>query len=114
MTSLEYDDIYNMTLENTIYGDDDEYNKLMTKEKVVLDTINRVVNQKEKEKINKTLLDSSVQFVVYKTFLTVKNVLSELYNRKPINQVFNEKRLLYIGIFIIFISVCFIVLYKGI
>lgn len=113
MTSLEYDDIYNMTIEENIYNDDD-YDKLMNKEKVVLDTINRVVNQKYEEKNNNTMLDSSIRYVVYKIFIIVKNVMSELYNRKPIDQVFTSKRSLYIGIFLVFVSVCFIVLNKSI
>ena len=114
MTSLEYDDIYNMTIEENIYNNDDDYDKLMNKERVVLDTINRVVNQKYEEKNNNTMLDSSIRYVVYKIFIIVKNVMSELYNRKPIDQVFTSKRSLYIGIFLVFISVCFIVLNKSI
>lgn len=113
MTSLEYEDIYNLTMEENIYNNDDEYDKLMSKEKIVLDTINRVANQKEEEKNNQTMLDSSVKFVVYKIFIILKNVMSELYNRKPIDQVFTSKRRLYIGIFFVFVSVCFIVLNKS-
>jgi len=114
MTTLEYDDIYNMTIDENIYNNDDEYDKLMSKEKVVLDTINRVVNQKYEEKNENTMLDSSIRYVVYKVFIIVKNVMSELYNRKPIDQVFTSKRSLYIGIFFVFVSVCFIILNKSI
>lgn len=113
MTTVDYDDIYNMTLEDNIYGNDDDYDKLMSKEKVVLDTLNRIVNQKEEQKANNAMLDSSVRFVVYKIFVIMKNVISELYKRKPIDQIFNPKRRLYIGIFVVFVSVCFIILYKG-
>jgi hypothetical protein len=110
--SVEYEDIYNTTMDKNIFNNDDEYNKLMEKETVVLDTVNRVVNQKELEKTSKSMLDSPVNIVVYRVFTVVKNVFKELYNRKPLEEVFRDDRRLYIGLFIVFCSVCFIILYK--
>ena len=110
--SLEYEDIYNTTMDKNIFDDDDEYNKLMEKETVVLDTVNRVVNQKELEKTSKSMLDSPVNVVVYRVFTVVKNVFHELYKKKAITEVFRSDRQLYIGMFIVFCSVCFIILYK--
>jgi hypothetical protein len=112
MTSVEYDDIYNTTMEKTIYNNDDEYNKLMKKEAVVLDTVNRVVNQVENEKTNRSMVDTSVSIVVYRVFQIMTAVFKELSMRKPIKEVLTEDRRLYIGMFIVFCSVCFIVLYK--
>lgn len=112
MTSVVYEDIYNTTMDSNIFNNDDEYNKLMEKEAVVLETVNRVVNQKEYEKSHKGMLDSPVNVVVYRVFTVMKNVFKELYNRKPIDQVFRDDRRLYIGLFIVFCSVCFIILYK--
>ena len=112
-TNVEYEDIYNTTMDKNIFNNDDEYNKLMAKEDVVLDIVNRVVNQKEKANSQKSMLDSPVNVVVYRVFTVIKNVIKELYNKKPLDQVFRNDRRLYIGIFIVFCSVCFIILYKA-
>nr|QOI90430.1 hypothetical protein HWQ62_00294 [Pyramimonas orientalis virus] len=112
MTSVEYEEIYNSTTSDVLYGNDDEYTKLMEKEQIVLDTVNRVVNQKELEQSQKNMLDAPVNVVVYRVFVVMKNVFKELYNMKPLDQVFKEDRRLYIGLFIVFCSVCFIILYK--
>lgn len=111
--SVEYEDIYNLTMNTNIYNDDDEYNKLMSKETVVLDTLNRVVNQKEEEIRQKGLVDTPVNIVVYKVFHTIQTVMKELYKRKPLHLVFNKDRELYIGVFVVFVCVCFIILYKA-
>ena len=113
MTSVEYEDIYNLTMDNNIYNDDDEYNKLLNKESVVLDTLNRIVDQKEEDKSNKGMLEAPINIVVYKVFKTVEMVSKDLYKRKPIHLIFNKERQLYIGMFVVFCSVCFIILYKG-
>tara|TARA_Y100000389_G_C16994828_1_gene286677 strand:- start:135 stop:479 length:345 start_codon:yes stop_codon:yes gene_type:complete len=113
MTSVEYDDIYNLTMEKNIYNNDDEYNKLINKETVVLDTLNRIVDQKEEEKRKKGMVDAPINIVVYKVFKTIEMICRELYKRKPIHLIFNKERQLYIGMFVVFCSVCFIILYKG-
>ncbi len=113
MTSVEYEDIYNLTMDDNIHNNDDEYNKLINKESVVLDTLNRIVDQKEEEKSKKSMLEAPINIVVYKVFKTVEMVCKEMYKRKPIHLIFNKERQLYIGMFIVFCSVCFIILYKG-
>lgn len=112
MTSVEYDDIYNTTIEKTIYNNDDKYNELMNKESVVLDTVNRVVNQVETEKNTKNMIDTPVNIVVYRVFQTMIAVFKEMSERKPLREIFREDRRIYIGMFIVFCSVCFIILYK--
>lgn len=112
-TSVEYDDIYKSAMQNTIYNNDDEYTALMNKEQVVLDTVNRVVNQVETAKQNqKSMVDTPVNVVVYRVFNTITTVFKEIYERKPLGQVLREERRLYVGLFVVFCSVCFIVLYK--
>ena len=113
MTSVEYEDIYNLTMDNNIYNNDDEYNKLINKESVVLDTLNRIVDQKEDEKRKKGMVDAPINIVVYKVFKTIEMICREMYKRKPIHLIFNKERQLYIGMFIVFCSVCLIILYKG-
>jgi uncharacterized BrkB/YihY/UPF0761 family membrane protein len=111
-SSVEYDDIYSTTMQSTIYNNDDEYTTLMNKENVVLDTVNRVVNQVETAKHNQSMVDTPVNIVVYRVFKTMTTIFKEIYERKPLGEVFREERRLYVGLFIVFCSVCFIILYK--
>lgn len=113
MTSVEYDDIYDILMKDIVYNNDDEYLQLMNKEKVVLETVNKVINQKEEEKLHKSMLDTSVKMVVYRTFKVINVMIEEIYKRKPLHEVFRSDRRLYIGLFIIFCCVCFMFLYKA-
>jgi hypothetical protein len=112
MANVEYDKIYNLTKES-IYDNDDVYDKLMHKEFSALETVNRVVKKKYEEDANKGMLYTPVNIVVYRVFDVLKTVAKELYNRKPLKQVFIRERNLYLGVFLIFFSVCFIILYKA-
>ena len=106
MSTVEYDDIYHIT--NSTY--DDAYKRLMQKESIVLDTVNRVINHKEEEKRKKGLLYVPVNILIYRIFETIKNVFIDLSKRKPLQNVLNEKRIPYIGCFIIICCLCFLIL----
>lgn len=106
MSSIEYDDIYHIT--NSNY--DDAYKQLMQKESVVLDTVNRVINQKEEAKRKRGLLYVPVNVLIYRIFETTKNVFVDLSKKKPLQDVIHENRIPYLGCFIIICCLCFLIL----
>lgn len=114
MSTVEYEDVYDDVL-NKIEKNDvgDVYSEIMTKEKVTLDTLKRLKKKKdEKEELNKSMTNSTVHTVVYRVFITILDIFNDLISMQPLNMVFKVERRIYIGIFLIFISVCFIILYK--
>lgn len=108
--SAEYEDIYLATLNSV--NDDDAYHTLMNKEEIVLETVNRMMNKKEMEKNAKGVMYTPVNIVVYRVFTIIKNIFQELSEGQSINFVFRAERRLYIGLFLVFCSLCFIILYK--
>lgn len=110
MATLEYDKIYSEVLSNRIESHN-LYNDLLKKEKVVLDTINKVVNQKER-KVNK-FTNMSINQIFSNTIDVLKDILVDVNNKKNIDVILQPKRRLYIGICLTFISILIILLYKS-
>lgn len=114
MSTLEYEDIYHDNI-NTIQKSeyDDLYTEIMTQEKIREDTLNRLERlNRQVNETNRTLLNSTIDNVVYRTFKVVTSVVMDMMNRESLNKVFSPERRLYLGLFITFLSVCFIILYK--
>lgn len=114
MSTLEYEDIYHDNINNIQKSEyEDLYTEIMTGEKIKEDTLNRLerLNSKINE-TNKTLLNSTIENIVYRTFRVVTEVIEDLTKRKSLNKVFLPERRLYLGLFLTFLSVCFIILYK--
>ena len=114
MSTIEYEDIYDDAINKIEKGDvDDVYSEIMTKEKITLDVLKRLrLKHSDDEDINKTLMNSTVNNVIHKTFKTMLDIYRDMLLTKPLYLVFSIERRIYVGIFLIFLSVCFIILYK--
>jgi hypothetical protein len=109
--SLEYDKVYDIatkSLEN-----DDAYKQLIMKEGRIIGMINRVVNQKNEEKMKKDILNTPINVVVYRVFKTMNDVINDLKNKRNLKQIFREERRLYLGLFISFFSFLMIFFIKS-
>jgi hypothetical protein len=107
MSSVEYEKTYHEIIDN----DDDLYSNLMKKEEKTLDMINRVVNLKEKQLADKSVLEIGIKQIVINTFLTLKNIANDLSKGEQLN-LRTENRQIYLGILITFVMFCLILLYK--
>lgn len=117
MSTLEYEDIYDDMLNNMSKnndGVDNLYNDIINQELVITDTLKRLSKvERQQNEENRTMLNSTVQNVVFRTFDTVRAVFLDLVDNRPFGEVFRPDRRIYVGIFVIFLSVCFIILYKA-
>ena len=85
----------------------------MTREKITLDILKRIKqNQDDQTHEKKEMLESSINIIIYRTFKTLLDVYQDILLMKPLKDIFSEERRMYIGIFLILLSVCFIILYK--
>jgi Iap family predicted aminopeptidase len=110
MATQEYEKLY----QDVIYEkgmDDDLYDNLMKKEKTILNTINKVVNQKEN--IELSFVNSSLNTILKKTIETLVQITSDINNKKDLSDIFKQERRLYIGIMMTFSSIFLIILYKS-
>lgn len=113
MSTIEYEDIYDDAINKIEKGDvDDVYSEIMTREKITLDALKRLRAQKEDDDTNKGVLDTKVSVVIHRTFKTILNVYKDILIGRPLSVIFKSERRIYIGFFLIFLSVCFIILYK--
>lgn len=112
--SVEYSDVYAKTLRNIEEGDvDDVYKDIISKERIHMDMLNRIIQQKEDAKLDKPMLELPVHNVVYRVFQTVLDMIEDVRSKRPLSEVFRPERRLYFGMFLVFSSVCFILLYKA-
>jgi hydrogenase-4 membrane subunit HyfE len=111
MASTEYDKIYHDAVKST--EAENVYDLIMRREANVLNTVNKVVNQKEEDKEKKQFLESPINKIVYRTFLVITNMATELNNGVQLNKVFKKERRLYLGLFMIALSIFFIILYSN-
>lgn len=112
--SVEYSDVYDSTLRDIQEGNvDDVYKDIISKERIHMDMLNRIIQQKEDAKLDKPMVELPVQNVVYRVFRTLLDVVEDIRARKTVSEVFRSERRLYLGMFLVFSSVCFIVLYKA-
>ena len=111
MASTEYDKIYHDAVKST--EAENVYDLIMRREANVLNTVNKVVNQKEEDKEKKQFLESPINKIVYRTFLVITNMATELNNGVQLNKVFKKERRLYFGLFMIALSIFFIILYSN-
>jgi hypothetical protein len=107
----EYERVFTDTID-TIYNNDDIYSNLLKKEDKVIEMVNRVVNQKEREKETAVIKDASISVIVHRVFTVVFGIIHDISSLKPISVIFRRERLLYLGLFIVAVSLCFIILYK--
>ena len=111
MASTEYDKIYHDAVKTT--EAENVYDLIMHREKNVLETVNKVVNQIDEDKQNKPFLESSINRIVYRIFVVITNMATELNNGVNFNKVFKNERRLYYGLFMIGLSLFFIILYSN-
>ena len=107
----EYEKVFTDTID-TIDNNEDIYSNLLNKEEKVIEMVNRVVNQKEREKETAVFQDASVNIIVHRVFTIVFGIMHDIFAQKPISVIFRRERLLYLGLFIVVVSLCFIILYK--
>lgn len=114
MSTIEYENIYDDAINKIDKNDvDDVYTEIMTKEKITLDILKRLKEKKnETEIVNNNVMNSTVNNVIYKTFKTMLDIYNDILSGKSFKNIFKLERRIYIGIFLIFFSVCFIILYK--
>ena len=110
MATTEYDKLYQDAVKAT--EAENVYDLIMSREKNVLESVNRVVNQKEKEHTKKSFRDTSVENVVYRVFVTLNNVITDMFSKKPMTLVFKKERRLYIGLFLVVVSILLIILFS--
>lgn len=110
--NIEYERILNLNTIDNLEDNSDLYSELMNKETKVIEMVNRVVNQKQKESEESYFKYSSINTIVFRVFKVFFGITNDLMNLKNLDVVFRRERLLYLGILIVFVSLCFIVLYK--
>lgn len=105
---IEYSE-YNSLVDILDKSEDDNYTKLISKEKDVLNTINDVVkyyrdkDTKEYQFVNKPLIEIYLSF--FNTFLDIFNDFINMDKNTNIINIFTKNdRMIYIGILIIVIS----------
>lgn len=87
------------------------YQEVLNKEEIVRNTIDRVINMKEKEKFNNLFPKTSLENIHINIFKTLNSILEELSNVNELtysqfNKIFQkDNRLIYIGIFFIILAV---------
>jgi|TARA_Y100000389_G_scaffold200323_1_gene240487 hypothetical protein len=111
MASTEYDKIYHDAVKPT--EAENVYDLIMRREANVLETVNKVVNQVEEEKHKKPFIESSINTIVYRVFVVITNMATELRNGVEFSKVLKKERRIYFGIFMIVLSLFFIILYSN-
>ena len=94
---------------------EDIYQTLMKKEEKVLDTINNMTEHKRIQESEAGLfINMSLHSIVRKTFKVLTELMNALQQRKNSNEIMKEllkeKRLIYVGLFIVFISMFLLLL----
>lgn len=123
MSSIEYDQVYDNTL-RSIGGKNanDVFDDPITKEKVDDDLLKRAIKrdphhsskiENENESTFVPMVKAPVNEVVYRVMNTLITTSNDLYAGKDIRLVLDDDRRLYQGLFLVFTSLCFIVLYKA-
>lgn len=122
MSSIEYDQVYDNTL-RSIGGKNanDVFDDPITKEKVDDDLLDRAIKRDPHQYANENKDDSAfvpmvkapVNEVVYRVMNTLITTSNDLYAGKDIRLVLDDDRRLYQGLFLVFTSLCFIILYKA-
>lgn len=122
MSSIEYDQVYDNTL-RMIGGKSvqDVFEAPLTKEKVDQDLLDRAFKSKHdvhKEHEYDTdsftpMLNAPVSVVLFRVLDVVRRTSEDLYAGKNVQDVFSDERRLYQGLFFVFTSLCFIILYKA-
>lgn len=112
--NVEYTEVYDATLRDIEAGNvDDVYKDIISKEKIHMDMLNRIIKQKDAELDNKPMLDTSISRVIVRVVETAAAVADDLRARKPVAEVFAPPRRLYLGLLLVIISLFLIVLYKS-
>lgn len=114
---MEYNRLYHeMTEAEKAENTDSVYDKLMQRSDRVLDAINRVV-EVEQEKLYDKRHKLSLHNLVYNVFKTLNDVFYELQNEKDLLRVpsilFQERRSLYLGVFLLFLGVVLFILVEA-
>lgn len=123
MSSIEYDQVYDNTL-RMIGGKSvqDVFEAPLTKEKVDQDLLDRAFKSKTKHEVQKDgsttddftpMLNAPVSVVLFRVIDVVRRTSEDLYAGKNVQDVFSDDRRLYQGLFFVFTSLCFIILYKA-
>ena len=99
---------------NDSVNDEDVYTKLMNKEMHVLNTINKVVDMNQSNKVKKgSLLDQPARILLKNTVKNVYETFQELQEgKKNIRKVFRKRhRIFYLGLFIVGMALLLMVIY---
>jgi hypothetical protein len=106
-TNLEYNELVRLLKSS---DPKEVYEELVGKEKNILDTINRVIDfSNEKEIKSKEFTNMSLNEIIHKFYWNFQLMWRELYNVKTLqdlNKLFTkEDRPIYIGLFLVLISI---------
>lgn len=126
MSSIEYDQVYDNTL-RMIGGKSvqDVFEDPLTKEKVDQDLLDRAFKSKTQHEVQKDIshgsttddftpmINAPVSVVLLRVLDVVRRTSEDLYAGKNVQEVFSDDRRLYQGLFVVFTSLCFIILYKA-
>jgi uncharacterized BrkB/YihY/UPF0761 family membrane protein len=88
------------------------YDELITKEKHVLDTINRVVNHEQRKKMKtKTITDMSLTSIAIAFHKHIVDFLNEIWQVKSLKQLQDclskDERKIFVGIFLILVALLY-------
>ena len=112
--NVEYTEVYDATLRAIEAGDvEDVYKDIISKEKIHTDMLNRIIAQKDAERLDTPMVDTSVSRVMLRVVDTMVAVGEDLRAVKPIREVFAPERRLYLGIAMVLLSLVLVVLYKS-
>lgn len=106
-------DKYDNRLDDNI---DTLYEQILNKEELVRDTIDRVIEMKETEKLDRLFTKKSLEDIVLNIFKILNSILEETNNTEKItfNQfkkiIKKENRVIYIGIFFIILSIALLLI----
>tara|TARA_B110000977_G_C11065053_1_gene487490 strand:+ start:1178 stop:1708 length:531 start_codon:yes stop_codon:yes gene_type:complete len=106
-------DRYDNKLDDNI---DTLYEQILNKEELVRDTIDRVIEMKENEKLDRLFTKRSLEDIVLNIFKILNSILEETNNTEKItfNQfkkiIKKENRVIYIGIFFIILSIALLLI----
>lgn len=109
--NTDYEALYTRTID-TIENNDDIFSNLLKKEDKVIDMVNRVVDQKNKAMNKASIQDATMSVVILRVFKVIFGIMKDLQEGKRLSVIFRRDRLLYLGIFLFFVSLSFIILYK--
>jgi len=111
------DNAVNTKKKNENLNTEDIYQKLMKKETKVLDTLNNVVEYKrtqEESSQTSQFVNMSLHKIILKTMRVMSELLNDLGKQKNLKEVFHQftkdGRLIYVGIFIVIVSIFILLL----